>query len=258
MLSYQHAYHAGGPADLHKHAILAELLVRLTEKSRPISYLESHAGRGLYDLAAPEAMRTGEAAAGIARAAPEGPFATALAAIRSAHGATAYPGSPLLARTLLREHDQLTLCELHPAEHAALRDALAGPGVSIHRRDGHAGLLALTPPKPRRGLALLDPSFEVKDEYAQTAETALGVLSRWPEGTVMIWYPLLEAARHAPMIARLHDQLGEAFAHHEVRFADPAPRGMYGSGLAILNPPYGHAALIARAMAPLGAVFGPA
>ena len=122
MLSYQHAYHAGGPADVHKHIVLAELLARLTSKPRGLSYVETHAGRGLYDLAAPETAKTGEAAAGIARLAPDPgtPFGRALAAARAAGGATAYPGSPFVARALLRPQDRLTLMELHPAEHAAL------------------------------------------------------------------------------------------------------------------------------------------
>ncbi len=206
MLSYQHAYHAGGPADLHKHLILAALIDRLTAKKRPISYAETHAGRGLYDLASPEAARTGEAATGIARLTPDPatPFGRALALIRAEHGPEAYPGSPLLAATLLRPDDHLALMELHPAEHAALRHVFRNrPDIDIHRRDGYEGVLALAPMKPRKGLVLIDPSYEVKDEYAALPGFVRALLAKWPEATVMIWYPLLPAARHREMRAGL-------------------------------------------------------
>jgi len=161
MLSYQHGYHAGGPADLHKHIALAGLLALLTRKARPITYMDSHAGRGLYDLGGEQATKTGEWKAGIGAASVgDGPYWRALAGVRARHGARAYPGSPALAREMLREGDRMVLMELHPAEHAALSNALSGPGVEIHKRDGREGLLALSPPKPRRGLVLIDPSYE--------------------------------------------------------------------------------------------------
>jgi len=238
MLSYQHAYHAGGAADLHKHAVLAELLARLTRKPRAISYVETHAGRGLYDLAGPEAARTGEAALGIERIEPDPapPFGQALAATRAAHGARAYPGSPLVARALLRPGDGLHLMELHPGEHAALVAALAGPSAAIHRRDGFEGVLALAPLRPRRGLVLVDPSYEIKTEYTATAAFARALIAKWPEAVVLIWYPLLPAGRHA----LLKDGLS-ALPHlvDEVAFAPPPARGMTGSGLALVNPPHG-------------------
>ncbi len=241
MLSYQHGYHAGGPADLHKHVALAGLLALLTRKARPLTYMESHAGRGLYDLAGAQAAKTGEWRAGIGRAARrEGPFWQALDAVRAAHGETAYPGSPALARALLRPTDRMILMELHPAEHGALVEALGGPGVDIHRRDGREGLLALSPPKPRRGLALIDPSYERKEEYDETATFALALARKWPEAAIMVWYPLLPAARHVGMVKRLRDAapatlIGEtSFPAHGGRKG-----GMTGSGLALLNPPHG-------------------
>lgn len=270
MLSYQHAYHAGGPADLHKHAAFAALLALLTVKARPISVIETHAGRGLYDLSSPETAKTGEAARGVARLAPADPegagagaaaFARALAAVRARFGPDAYPGSPLIARTLLREGDRLTLCELHPAEHAALRATLnaavrnapPGPRWAVHRRDGHEALPALCPPAPRRGLALIDPSYEVKTEYARTAETALAALGRWPEGCALIWFPLIDDRHLAltePLRAALPDLLRD-----EVAFADPPARGMHGSGLLLLNPPWGAAEALAAARAALAPIL---
>lgn len=255
MLSYQHAFHAGGPADLHKHVALAELLARLTGKPRGLAYAETHAGRGLYDLDGPEATKTGEAQQGIARIAPDPgtPYGRALAATRTAHGPAAYPGSPLIARALLRPQDSVTLMELHPAENAALRRVAAG--AAVHRRDGYEGLLALAPLKPRKGLVLVDPSYEVKTEYTGAAAFARRLLAKWPEATLMIWYPLLPAGRHRELIAGL-DRL--PLLRDEVRFAQQPQRGMTGSGLVLINPPHGAAAIFEAARAQAGPVFAQA
>lgn len=241
MLSYQHAYHAGGPADLHKHIALAELLARLTVKPRALSYMETHAGRALYDLGGPEAAKTGEAAAGIGQIAPDPatPFGHAIAAVRAEHGPAAYPGSPLVARALLRPQDRITLMELHPAEHAALRDAM-GTGATVHRRDGFDAVLALCPPTPRRGLVLVDPSYEVKEEYAATARFVRALMLRWPEAVVMVWFPILPAWRHAALI----EGLGPLSPLTDIAAITPRDaRGMQGSGLALVNAPHGMAAV---------------
>ncbi|MHA1128680.1 MAG: 23S rRNA (adenine(2030)-N(6))-methyltransferase RlmJ, partial [Alphaproteobacteria bacterium] len=170
MLSYQHAYHAGGPADLHKHIALAELLALLTRKPRGITYMETHAGRGLYDLSSVEAMKTGEAKDGIAKIdLPDCPFAVAVKTVRQMHGETIYHGSPAIAAAMARANDKMYLMELHPAEFKALSVNLEGE-ASVHRRDGFEGVLAISPPKPRKGLVLIDPSYEVKSEYLQVAE----------------------------------------------------------------------------------------
>jgi len=236
MLSYQHSYHAGNPADLHKHLVLAELLTLLTRKARGISYLETHAGRGLYDLGTAEALKTGEALEGIqALTLPDCPLETALNATRARYGSNAYPGSPLIAQTLLRPQDQLHLMELHPAEYRALRLNLRTENTAIHKRDGYEGVLALSPPKPRRGLVLVDPSYEVKTEYAQAAEFTRQLMAKWPEATVLLWYPLLPAARHVELI----DNLKLPYYRHEVGFALKDGQGMTGSGLLLVNGPYG-------------------
>jgi 23S rRNA (adenine2030-N6)-methyltransferase len=257
VLSYQHGYHAGGPADLHKHVVLAELIVRLTAKPRGITYLETHAGRGLYDLGATEALKTGEAAQGIGRVVPDPAtaFGRALAAVRAAAGPDAYPGSPLVARRLLRAQDRLVLMELHPAEHAGLVAALAGEGVAIHRRDGFEGALALAPFRPRRGLVLVDPSYEVKSEYADAAAFVRRLVAKWPEAAVLLWYPILPAGRHAELRAGLAPLAPRI---QEVGF-DPAPgRGMTGSGLALVNAPHGAEAAFAAALAQAAPVLVPA
>lgn len=243
MLSYQHAYHAGNLADLHKHALLAVAMDYLTRKDKPLTYLETHAGRGLYRLDAPEARKTGEADAGILRAEAEGwlpadhPLLAALAAVRARHGDTAYPGSPLIAGHFLRPGDQADLAELHPAERAALEQA--APFARIHAQDGFAMARALCPPTPRRGLALIDPSYEVKADYDAIPGAVAAITRRWNVGVVMLWYPILAVPRHKDMVEALAAAYPEAL-RSEVAFAPArAGHGMTGSGLIVLNPPYG-------------------
>lgn len=246
MLSYQHAYHAGNLADLHKHALLAAMLAYLAAKPKPMSYLETHAGRGLYDLAGSEAARTGEAMAGIERALAEDwlpaghPLLAVLAGVRARHGARSYPGSPLVAATLLRPGDRMDLAELHPAEARALGRVL-GDRARIHHEDGFAMANRLCPPEPRRGLMLVDPSWEVKADYDRVPGFVARIARKWGVGVIALWYPILGDSRHRPMLEAL------AAAHpgalrSEVRFP-PAREGhgMTGSGLFVLNPPWGTA-----------------
>lgn len=262
MLSYQHAYHAGNLADVHKHALLACMLDYMTRKEKPLSYLETHSGRGLYALDGPEAAKTGEAEAGIARAlaerwfAPDHPYLRALDAVRKAHGARAYPGSPLVAATLLRPVDSLQLCELHPQEFAALKLAMAPHGGVFHARDGLEMALAMCPPTPRRGLLLIDPSWEVKSDY-ETVPALIGhVAKKWNVGVIALWYPVLASevpvsGAQRAMVRALRTAHPEALLS-EVRFPPArAGHGMIGSGMVVLNPPWGLAEEAAR----LGALF---
>lgn len=243
MLSYQHIFHAGNMADVHKHAALAWMLSYLTGKDKPLSYMETHAGRGLYDLTAPEAEKTGEARQGVsavmARFAPDHPYARAVAAIRAAHGDSAYPGSPAVAQQILRPQDSLTLAELHPREHAALASAMAAPNTRILHRDGFDMVQSLCPPTPRRGLLLVDPSYELREDYARLPQIFAQLHRKWNVGVLVLWYPILLAAPHAPMLEAL-DQLPAPHLRHEVRFPPARPgHRMVGSGLFVVNPPYG-------------------
>jgi len=243
MLSYQHQYHAGNLADVHKHALLAVMLDYLTAKAKPLSYIETHAGRGLYDLASEAALRTGEAAAGVlaveGRFPSDHPYRQRLAEVRAMHGAQAYPGSPLIAALSLREGDVMHLADLHPQEHAALMAAAAPWGAHVYRRDGFEMALALTPPTPRRGLMLIDPSWEVKADYDRIPDIMAQVHRKWNVGVLALWYPVLTEAPHAPMLARLQALFPDAL-RHEVRFP-PARAGhrMAGSGMFVVNPPWG-------------------
>lgn len=243
MLSYQHGYHAGNLADLHKHALLARMLAYLTAKPKPLCYLETHSGRGLYDLGGAQAQKTGEAAAGIGRALTEGwlaadhPLLDALAGIRARYGQAAYPGSPLIAGHFLRPEDRAHLAELHPAEH----EALAGVArfATLYRQDGFVMAQAVCPPTPRRGLMLIDPSYEVKDDYAALPRFIGQIARKWNVGCVALWYPILGDARHLPMLNLLRKDHPEAMVS-EVRF--PAAREghrMVGSGMFVLNAPWG-------------------
>ena len=237
MLSYQHLYHAGNAADVHKHALLAAALDYLTHKPKPLSYIETHAGRGLYDLSAPEAVKTGEAAHGIARLqdafTKDHPYRRALAA------QTQYPGSPAIAQALLRPDDTLHLAELHPQEYAALRTNMRAGNIHTYQQDGLKLAQSLCPPTPRRGLMLVDPSYELKDDYAAIPKWLTGIKRKWNVGVLMLWYPILTSDAHRPMVKALKSAHPDATTH-EVRFP-PARDGhrMVGSGMFIVNPPYG-------------------
>lgn len=222
---------------MHKHLALAHLLRLLTKKERGISYLETHAGRGLYDLGSEETAKTGEADEGISLlSADKGPFAEALTKTRDAHGPDAYPGSPMVATMLLRPQDRIVLMEKHPQEHAVLKKNLRRTSAEVHARDGYEGALAVAPLQPRRGLVLIDPSYEVKTEYAAAGRLARKLHGQWPEATVLIWYPLLAAGRHDELLSEL--STGELLTDH-VHFDLKGGQGMLGSGLAMLGAPYG-------------------
>ncbi|MEX0303511.1 MAG: 23S rRNA (adenine(2030)-N(6))-methyltransferase RlmJ [Leisingera sp.] len=246
MLSYQHIYHAGNLADVQKHALLAWMLAYLTRKDKPLSYIETHAGRGLYQLNAPEAVKTGEADQGITRIlsgqalAAEHPLHRALAETRAQHGPAAYPGSPLVAATLLRAGDAMHFAELHPQENAALRTALRPWKAKVHQQDGFELALSLAPPTPRRGLLLIDPSYEIKSDYSRIPGIIGKLHKKWNVGVIALWYPLLRDGGHQQMLKALEAQDLPGALRHEVSFP-PAREGhrMVGSGMFVVNAPFG-------------------
>ncbi|MDO5604254.1 MAG: 23S rRNA (adenine(2030)-N(6))-methyltransferase RlmJ [Paracoccus sp. (in: a-proteobacteria)] len=250
MLSYQHIYHAGNAADLHKHALLAWMLDYLTAKDKPLSYIETHAGRGLYDLTSPEARKTAEADAGIIRAERAAwlndahPLMRALSETRAGHGPGAYPGSPVIAQHFLRPGDSAHLAELHPAEHQAL-SAVAGR-ARLYHQDGFAMARAIVPPTPRRGLMLIDPSYEVKADYAAIPAFLQDIARKWNVGTLALWYPLLSDGRQRAMVTGLRAAFPAALSS-ELGFPPAKPgHGMVGSGMFVVNPPWGLADEAAR------------
>lgn len=249
MLSYQHAYHAGSLADMHKHAALAVLLTRMREKPKPLTYMETHSGRGLYDIAAKESRKTGEAQAGIIKLLPEGipphnhPYRRVIDKVRDKHGPTAYPGSPLIARALLNPDDPIHLMELHPAEFAALTENMQGSGANLYYEDGYEGVWHISPPppgQPRRGLVFIDPSYEIKSEYEDAARFVEGLNEQWPEATIVLWYPILKAGLHEAMAEYLMDANLKGLQRREVFFQTANEgHGLLGSGLLLINPPFG-------------------
>lgn len=250
MLSYQHLFHAGNLADVQKHALLAWCLDYLTQKDKPLSYIETHAGRGLYDLGADEALKTGEAEAGIAVAeqwfAPSHPYRQRLQEVRSSYGPLAYPGSPMIAALSLRDQDTIHLAELHPQEIQYLRAAVVPWNALIYQKDGFEVALAITPPTPRRGMMLIDPSYEVKADYDAIPKHIGNIARKWNVGIIALWYPLLTGGPHGPMLKALQAQFPEAL-RSEVRFP-PVRDGhrMEGSGMFVINPPFGMEAEAAR------------
>jgi 23S rRNA (adenine2030-N6)-methyltransferase len=253
MLSYQHLFHAGNLADVQKHALLSWTLDYLIQKDKPLSYIETHAGRGLYDLGADEAIKTGEAEAGIAVAEalfPKlHPYLNRLNEVRASYGPLAYPGSPLIAALSLRDQDTIHLAELHPQEQQHLRHAMNPWDAHIYQRDGFETAIALTPPSPRRGMMLIDPSYEVKADYEAIPKHIGTIARKWNVGIIALWYPILTSGSHGPMLSALQNQFPEAL-RSEVRFP-PVREGhrMEGSGMFVVNPPYGMAEEAARLQA---------
>lgn len=245
MLSYQHSYHAGNFADVHKHVALVRLLRALQAKAAPLSYVDAHAGRGLYDLNSNEARKTGEADAGVCRLwqagnapPPVDDFVTLLRNFNNHPEPRCYPGSAALAGALLRNDDRAILMELHPQELAPLRAYFKGDRrIAVHARDSYEGLPALTPPAIKRGLVLLDPSYEVKTEYHAVVDLLRAAHRRWPVAVYLLWYPLLPEGRHRQLLAQLQGSGLRKILNAELRFP-PREHGMSGSGLVIVNPPW--------------------
>lgn len=241
-MNYRHAFHAGNFADCVKHALLVRLLRALQRKDTPFRVLDTHAGLGAYDLAAPEAERTGEWRRGIGRLLDlrEGTLADYVALARDAGAPAAYPGSPALARMLLRPQDRLACCELHPEDHAALRARFRGDAqVAIHRRDGWEALKALTPFPEKRGLVLVDPPFEQEGEFDRMAAGIALVAQRFRAAVQACWYPV----KHRAPVRAFHDALRASGVRDmvaaELWLREPTdPQRLNGCGLLVVNPPY--------------------
>ncbi|WP_043362099.1 23S rRNA (adenine(2030)-N(6))-methyltransferase RlmJ [Belnapia sp. F-4-1] len=241
-MNYRHAFHAGNFADCMKHALLVALLRALAAKATPFRVLDTHAGLGAYDLAAPEAGRTGEAERGILRllSIEDGPLADYLALVRAAGAPAQYPGSPALVRALLRPQDHLLACELHPEDHATLRARFRrDPQVAVHLRDGWEALRGLTPFPERRGLVLVDPPFEQEGEFERMAAGIALVAHRFRAAVQACWYPI----KHRAPVRAFHTALQESGVRDliaaELWLREPTdPQRLNGCGLLISNPPW--------------------
>lgn len=244
-MNYHHAFHAGNFADVHKHVVLLALLERLTRKPKPLMYLDTHAGRGRYDLRSAEALRSDEWQSGIARLRGHTPqtedVRRYLDAVSPAlSDELRYPGSPILALEALRETDRVVFIEKQLEEAYALQQCVRRHrGVSVVHGDGYAALKTYLPPRENRGLVMIDPPYESEREFADLVRALTFGLKRWPNGVFALWYPVKAGAE----VARLHGALRESglrkllLAELSVRPAD-SPLGLNGSGMIVANPPW--------------------
>jgi 23S rRNA (adenine2030-N6)-methyltransferase len=245
-MNYRHAYHAGNFADVHKHAILTLLLAHLRRKETPFHVLDTHAGIGRYDLFGEQAGKTGEYEDGIRKLITQPadhpllkPYLDLVRAENSGEAVRFYPGSPCLIRSSLREDDRMTLVELHPEDAESVRDLFKRDRqVIIREEDAYQAMKACLPPKERRGLVLIDPPYEVTDEFQRMIKGLGEALRRWPTGVYAIWYPIKSAAE----VKRFTDELinfGRPCLTSELMRYEPTDESkLNGSGLALINPPW--------------------
>lgn len=263
-MNYRHRYHAGNAADVFKHYVLCEILAALQAKSAPFCVVDSHAGAGRYCLKAP-----GEFEAGIERARAAGDalpgaaryFASLDTVCATQSGCSkCYPGSPLLIRHFLRPQDRAVLLELHPEEHAALKAAVGDDArIAVHRADAWQGLKGFIPPVENRGLVLIDPPYERRDEFAQIDAALAHALRHWRNGIYMVWYPIKTARAIAPF----HRALGALCAQHRVAahaaelltLPLDVENRLSGSGLVLINAPWKLPAMLGETLPALAGVL---
>ena len=249
-MNYRHAFHAGNFADVLKHAVLVRILLHLRAKPAAFRVIDTHAGAGRYDLGGPEATRSLEWREGIERlvAAPIGeparlllaPYLDAIAAFNSPGTLTCYPGSPALARAFLRAQDRLLACELEPNAAAALARYLAGDRRSKALAiDGWTALHAYVPPKERRGLVLVDPSFEDAGDFARLGEALEAAQRKWAGGIYLLWYPVKERAGPDALARRLRRSGIAKILRVELSLGGTRADNRLGAcGLIVVNPPW--------------------
>jgi len=271
-MNYRHAFHAGNHADVLKHVVLLALCDRLVAKPAPCFALDTHAGSGVYALDADAARRTGEAEEGIGALLASPPAEPAIAryleavrACRREHGEHAYPGSPWLLAHALRDSDRIACCELQSEEAAMLKATFVRDRrVAVHARDGYAAMKALLPPvvagqRFGRGLVLIDPPYEAQGAEFDIALAALrDGLGRWPQATYVLWYPIKQRRslrgfqREAAQLPSKSALIAELLVR-----PDDSPLRMNGSGLLLLNPPFGFDATLAGVLAALASALAP-
>lgn len=249
MLSYRHGFHAGNHADVLKHAVLVHLIDYLKRKDKPIWYVDTHAGAASYALDDAYAQKNAEFETGIGRLWTE----KALPALLEDYVAQVrllnpdgrlrfYPGSPQLAMQLLRAEDRIRLFELHSTEGRLLGAHFRNqaPRVLVQAGDGFDGLRSVLPPPSRRGLVLLDPSYEDKRDYARLQTALREGLQRFATGTYLVWYPLVQRRESAELPEQLRRLQARDWLHVSLTVKAPAAEGfgLHGSGLYIFNPPW--------------------
>ncbi|MBJ6137163.1 23S rRNA (adenine(2030)-N(6))-methyltransferase RlmJ [Marinobacter litoralis] len=249
MLSYLHAFHAGNFADVQKHAALTLALTMMQAKKTAIACFDTHAGSALYDLTSERSRKTAEADAGIHRlwsirgqlTSPDWqPLVELLGSLnQGSETLSLYPGSPAWLANFGRPGDSVTAFELHPSEGRHLENWADKSGVRVVNQDGLKGLLKCLPPAQPRLLTLIDPSYEVKDEYAQVAKTLGQAWKKCRHGVYLIWYPILTSGLQQQLIAGVESSGVRKVLRSEVMLDQPPERGMVGSGMLVVNPPWG-------------------
>ena len=252
MLSYRHGFHAGNFVDVHKHITLVLLLEALKKKDTPFCYIDTHAGGAIYDLQSEFAQKNHEYETGISRLWDKHDLPAAveeyLNAVRSINKKKqrgkivlkSYPGSPVIARQILRPQDRMILMELHTTEAPLLKEYFADDQqVSVHHRDGFEGLPGLVPPGEKRGLVLIDPAYEVKNEFQRLTEVLIESWKKWPAGIYAVWYPV----QKKQPVPRFHYDLRSSgikkiFLHEFSVIPDAEPNRLSGTGIIIINPPW--------------------
>jgi len=252
MLSYRHGFHAGSFVDVHKHITLVLLLRSLLRKESAFCYIDTHAGSAHYDLRSVFAQKSREYETGISRLwqvdKPPAAVADYLAAVQKVNGARRdresgpryYPGSPAIARQLLRPRDRMVLMELHNTEIALLKKHFSGDRqAQVHHRDGFEGLPGLVPPAEKRGLVLIDPAYEIRNEFEHLVATLRTAWKKWPTGIYAVWYPV----QHRQPVPRFLYELRTSgirniFLHEFHVIPDVAVNRLSGTGMIIINPPW--------------------
>ncbi|MBK7425288.1 MAG: 23S rRNA (adenine(2030)-N(6))-methyltransferase RlmJ [Propionivibrio sp.] len=267
MLSYRHAFHAGNHADVLKHLVLVLLTRYLAQKDKAFWVIDTHAGAGAYALDSGYALKLAEYKEGIARLWGRNDLPAALAdyvdlvrRINPDRRLRAYPGSPYFALWTMREQDRLRLFELHSKDARLLQENFrdAGKQVIVEATDGFAGLKALLPPPPRRAVVLIDPAYEDKHDYERVFHALKESLTRFPDGTYVLWYPQLTRLDAHELPPRLKRLPARGWLHVALRVREPVRDsfGMHGSGLFVLNPPWTLHGTLAEVMPYLVDVLG--
>ena len=249
MLSYRHAFHAGNHADVLKHFVYSLVLNYFTQKNKPYWVIDTHAGAGIYALEDAFAQKNAEFLTGISRLInadnlpePFIPFLDIVNKINANHELTLYPGSPQIAAHFLREQDKLRLFELHPTDFALLQQTFQplGRQAKAEMADGFDGLKGCLPPPTKRGVVLIDPPYELKQDYQRVLSCLQDSLKRFATGTYLIWYPLLQRPEPADMLKQLHGLGVKDWLDVQLVVQTPNANGlgMYGSGMFVINPPW--------------------
>lgn len=248
MLAYRHAFHAGNHADVLKHTVLTLVLRHMNQKDKTYRLVDTHAGAGGYSLEGRFAQKKGEFEQGILRLWDRDDLPPAVAdyvqLVRQFNPdgmLEQYPGSPAFAHMLLRAQDQLRLFELHPTDHRILASYIGElKGAEVYDRDGFDGLKSQVPPSSRRGVVLMDPSYEGHKDYGRVVSALREALSRFAEGVYLVWYPQVSKLEAAQLPKRLEALAPKGWLHARLTVQQPDQQGfgLAGSGMFVINPPF--------------------